>query len=422
MLSCEEAVRRVLEAVGPLPAVTVPLAGALGRVLAAPMTARWDLPPADNSAMDGYAFAFAGQRPGQQLPVAGCVPAGAFFAGPLPAGQAVRIMTGAPLPTGCDTVVPMEEVSESGGHICLQHAPQAGQHVRRRGEELQQGEELLAAGTPLHSGELALLAAAGIEQVAVHPAPRVALLSTGDELVELGEAPGPGQIVNSNFHLLAARLREEGCTVIPLGIARDERSELSGKIARGLSEGDLLISTGGVSIGDRDYVQEILRQHGFIPGFWRVSIKPGKPVLFGTANGKPVFGLPGNPAAAAATFELFVRPALRRLAGFREPTHPRLRVVLAAPVEGGRNASACSGERWKSAMGTTIFFLPAARVRGRTAASRAPRRCCRFPATARGLPPARKWKSCCCACPLAFPGRRQCPARLILEDILAPGC
>ena len=207
--------------------------------------------------------------------------------------------------------------------------------MRRRGEELRQGEALLAAGIPLHSGELALLAAAGIEQVTVHPAPRVALLSTGDELVELGEAPGPGQIVNSNFHLLSARLREEGCTVLPLGIARDEPSELSGKIARGLSEGDLLISTGGVSIGDRDYVQEILRRHGFIPAFWRVSIKPGKPVLFGTAAGKPVFGLPGNPAAAAATFELFVRPALHRLAGSQELLHPRLRVVLAAPVEGG---------------------------------------------------------------------------------------
>lgn len=334
MLSYEQAVEVVLQRVRPLPPVSMALAEALGRVLAEPVRARWDLPPADNSAMDGYAFAGAGQPEGSALEVVGFLPAGRHLDAPVPPGRAVKIMTGAPLPPGCDTVVPVEEVVERQGMILLQRPFKPGQHVRRRGEELERGEELLAAGAPLHAGELGLLAAAGVEHVSVYPAPRVALLSTGDELVELGEAPGPGQIVNSNFHLLAARLREEGCAVIPLGVARDNEYDLSGRIERGL-QADMLISTGGVSVGDRDYVQETLRSLGFELGFWRVSIKPGKPALFGTVNDKPVFGLPGNPAAAAATFELFARPALRRLAGFNDALPPRLRATLTAAISGG---------------------------------------------------------------------------------------
>ncbi len=354
MLTCEEAVRQILQTVRPLPPAECALDDALGRVLAQPVSARWDLPPADNSAMDGYGFAFAGQTAGCELPVAGLVPAGIRQALPLAFGQAVKIMTGAPLPAGCDTVVPLEEVSESASGIRLQRNPAAGQHVRRRGEELCHGEELLQAGTPLYSGEIALLAAAGVERVRVHPAPRVALLSTGDELVELGVVPGPGQIVNSNSHLLSARLREAGCTPVPLGIARDEQSELAEKVAEGLRGADLLLSTGGVSVGDRDYVQEILRRHGFDLGFWQVAIKPGKPVLFGTVGQTPVFGLPGNPAAAAATFEMFVRPALRRLAGFTDPLHPQLRVILAGAISGGEKRQrliwgtlATHGERYR---------------------------------------------------------------------------
>jgi len=334
MLSCQEAVDVVLQTVQPLSPVEMALGEALGRVLAEPAVARWDLPPADNSAMDGYAFAWEGQGEGSELEVVGFVPAGSHLDQPVPPAQAVKIMTGAPLPAGCDTVVPVEEVAAGGAHIRLLRPPRAAQHVRRRGEELQRDESLIAAGAPLHAGEMGLLAAAGIERVKVYPAPRVALLSTGDELIELGEAPGPGQIVNSNFHLLAARLKEEGAAVVPLGIARDNEYDLAGRIGRGL-QADMLVSTGGVSVGDRDYVQETLRAFGFELGFWQVSIKPGKPVLFGTVKGKPVFGLPGNPAAAAATFELFVRPALRRLAGFPGLLQPRLRATLTAGIDGG---------------------------------------------------------------------------------------
>lgn len=335
MLSYDEALELIVRTVQPLPAAESLLADSLGRVLAAPLTARWDLPPADNSAMDGYAFAFAGQRAGDLLPVAGFVPAGRPLPYSVPPGSAVKIMTGAPLPAGCDTVLPIEEVREENGAIRLQRAPQMGAHVRRRGEEMRQGEEVLPAGSVLRAGEIGLLAAAGQQHLSIRPAPVVALLSTGDELVELGVSPAAGQIVNSNAHLLAARLREEGCAVITLGIARDEPAELSAAIGRGLAEADLLLSTGGVSVGDRDYMQEVLQAHGFTPGFWKVAIKPGKPVLFGMAAGKPVFALPGNPAAAAATFELFVRPALRRLGGYTDLLPPRLRVVLSEAVGGG---------------------------------------------------------------------------------------
>jgi molybdopterin molybdotransferase len=225
-------------------------------------------------------------------------------------------------------------VTEIPGGIRLGRAPERGQHIRRRGEELRHGERVLSSGTPLHAAEIALLAAAGAERVKVHPPPRAAVLSTGDELVELGQQPAPGQIVNSNAHFLAARLREEGCAVQPLGIALDNPQDLAARMRRGL-EADLLVSTGGVSVGDRDYVQCVLGELGFTLGFWQVAIKPGKPVLFGTIGPRPVFGLPGNPAAAAATFELFVRPALRRLAGFEDPFHPSLRAILTSDVDGG---------------------------------------------------------------------------------------
>ncbi len=334
MLSYDEALEAIVRTVRPLTPVEASLEEAFGRVLAEPVASRWDLPPADNSAMDGYAFAWQGQKAGGRLAVTGFVPAGAAPSGMIPAGTATKIMTGAPLPPGCDTVVPLEEVVEEEGCIRLAADSAAGRHIRRRGEELRKGETLLSAGSVIRAGETGLLAAGGIDRLTVYPKPRVALLATGDELVELGTPPGPGQIVNSNIHLLAARLREEGHPVIPLGIAADDPDALAAKIQQGL-EADLLITTGGVSVGDRDYVQEVLARFGFSRTFWKVAIKPGKPLLFGMIGALPVFGLPGNPAASAATFDLFVRPALRLLAGRRQILHPRLRVVLADAVKGG---------------------------------------------------------------------------------------
>jgi molybdopterin molybdotransferase len=336
MLTYEEALQMVLETVKPLPPVAVPLTLAAGRVLATAVVASSNLPPSDNSAMDGYAFAWTGDIAARPLPVIDFVAAGHARQLAVPAGNAVKIMTGAPLPLDCDTVVPIEDVEVNSGKIMLKGQPALGENVRYRGEELRCGELILEAGTPLFAGEIGFLAAAGIETVLVHPAPRVAILSTGDELVELGDPQTAGKIVNSNAYLLATRLREEGCEPILLGIARDTPGELATALQKGL-RADLLLTTGGVSVGDCDHVQEALVKLGFTRKFWKVAIKPGKPVLFGMIKEQPVFGLPGNPAATAATFELFVRPALRRLAGFPATHFPRLRVALSEAIKGGGN-------------------------------------------------------------------------------------
>lgn len=332
MLSYEEALTKVLASVTPLPPVEISLDEAAGLVLAEAVTARWDMPRADNSAMDGFAVASC-QATGI-LPIAGVAYAGHPFDGILAAGSAVRITTGAPIPAGCDAVVPVEDTEETSEGVSLKCTPQPGDHVRLQGEEYRHGEVLLEPGTVLRAGEIGLLASAGAARVKVHPRPRVALLSTGDELVELGMEPGPGQIVNSNLHQLAARIRECGGEVLSLGIGRDEPGGIDALIDAG-RQADLLISTGGVSVGERDFVREALDRSGFLQLFWKVAIKPGKPVLFGTLDGKPCFGLPGNPAAAAATFELFVRPALRGMTGHPPAAGETRRGVLTETVRGG---------------------------------------------------------------------------------------
>ncbi|MDB4470935.1 molybdopterin molybdotransferase MoeA, partial [Deltaproteobacteria bacterium] len=201
-------------------------------------------------------------------------------------------------------------------------------------EEYRSGEELLPAGTRLNAGGIGLLASAGVETVSVIPQPKVAIFSTGDELVELGQEPGPGQIINSNLQYLISRLQECGCIPLPLGIGADRDEDLA-RVLDQCQDADLLISTGGVSVGEKDLVQQTLIQHGFERKFWKVAIKPGKPVLFGTLKGKPCFGLPGNPAATAATFELFVRPALALLTGNSEAQPARRIARLKNNVKGG---------------------------------------------------------------------------------------
>ncbi len=335
MLTYQQALQLVLESTRPLPATNVGLDDGLGKILAADQHAVRNLPAADNSAMDGYAFALEGLDADGTLKDVGFLPAGGSFSGRVQAGQAVRIMTGAALPPGCDTVIPIEDVEPFGeGIIKLRKQPRRGEHVRYRGEEAQDGERILTAGTRLDAGAVGLLAAAGIRQVAVYPAPRVALLSTGDELCALDATDDTSRVIDSNSHLLAARLREDGFVPVCLGIAKDHPEELENCLRRGLAA-DVLITSGGVSVGDRDHVQEVLTTLGFEKIFWKVAIKPGKPVLFGCIGHQPVFGLPGNPAASAATYELFVRPALRRLAGYPDPLAPRLKVRLAEAIKGG---------------------------------------------------------------------------------------
>jgi molybdopterin molybdotransferase len=305
--------------------------------LAEPVIARWHLPRTDNAAMDGFAVVSAAAS--GCLPIVGAAYAGHPMTGEVNAGSAVRITTGAPIPAGCDAVVPIEQATETAAGVTLQVAPHPGDHIRRQGEEYRCGETLLEAGTLLRAGEIGLIASAGGAQVKVYPRPRVAVISTGDELVELGQEPGSGQIVNSNLYHLAARIRECGGEVLPLGIGGDHPGGIEALIDAG-RQADLCVSTGGVSVGERDFVREALKRCGFTQKFWKVAIKPGKPVLFGTIDGKPCYGLPGNPAAAAATFELFVRPALRRLGGHR--------AVLAA-TRSGRLVETVRGDRKRQA-------------------------------------------------------------------------
>lgn len=357
MLSYDDALQRVIEAVSSLRPIEVPLDQAGGLVLASPATARWDLPRDDNSAMDGFAIAASPEESGEGLTIVGSSYAGHPFTGEVHPGQTVRITTGAVLPKGTDTVVPIEEVKEKDGQVYLATAPKAGQHVRYRGEEFHGGDVLVEPGTAMRAGEIALLASAGVERVTVFPRPRVAVISTGDELVELGQEPGPGQIINSNLHLLKTRLCECGCTPVCVGIGADDPVTLDRLVEQSL-EADVIISTGGVSVGEKDHVQATLEKRDFRKLFWRVAIKPGKPVLFGLLEGKPYFGLPGNPAATAATFELFVKPALGKLGGESNVLPERRRATLNSAVEaaGKRQAFLWSRLQWSdSGYQVTVF-------------------------------------------------------------------
>lgn len=333
MLTFNQALQVLISNIQPLAAQTLSLVEAHGLVLASSVSARYDMPRWDNSAMDGFAFDSESFTGSGALTITGRSFAGHPYNSRLQIGEAVQITTGAILPEGADSVVPLEDVDSKGDQLLINKNVTRGQHVRYLGEEFQAGEELLAAGTRLNAGEIGLLASAGVVQVEVVPKPRVAVFSTGDELVELGQVPGPGQIVNSNLQYLIARISECGCIPIPLGIGHDDAGDLNKLLDQGL-EADLLLSTGGVSVGEKDMVQKTLLARGFERKFWKVAIKPGKPVLFGLLNDKPFLGLPGNPAATAATYELFVYPALRRLAGWTAPCLPRLRATLTDDVKG----------------------------------------------------------------------------------------
>jgi len=320
MLSVEEALAQLLATVGPLAAEEAPLTACLDRVLATDATADTDLPPFTNSAMDGYAVRAAdttgaGPDSPQRLPVRGEIAAGDPGRDPLPPGAAMRIMTGAPLPPGADAVIPVEQSRAEGEMVALLAAVPPGASVRYAGEDVHRGERVLPAGTVIGAGEIGLLASLGYAQVPTHRRPRVAILSTGDELVAVGERPGPGQIRNSNAAMLAAQVQRAGGIPVDLGVARDSRESVHAALDAGRGC-DLYISSGGVSVGVYDVVKAVLEERGGVQ-FWRVNMRPGKPVAFGRIDGTPFLGLPGNPVSSFVTFELFARPLLRRMAGHR---------------------------------------------------------------------------------------------------------
>jgi molybdopterin molybdotransferase len=329
VLAVADALRAVLARVPKLPSEAVPLASAAGRVLATDVVAGRMLPGFHNSAMDGYA-ARANELPAT-LPIAGVVGAGEVWAGAAPAGAAIRIFTGAPLPDGLDTVVIQEDARVAGDRVELP-AALAGDNVRRTGEDIAIGDVVLVAGTRLGATDLGVLAALGLAQVPVARAPQVAVIATGDELVDVATPPGPGQLVDSSAHALGALIREAGGLPHYLGIARDDVTELGRRIAAALDY-DVVITTGGVSAGDRDHVRAALATAGVTPELYKVAMKPGKPFSFGTFGGTrahtPVFGLPGNPVSSVVAFELFLRPALLAMQGAASTARPRAPVQLA---------------------------------------------------------------------------------------------
>jgi molybdopterin molybdotransferase len=344
LLSVAEARTRLLQHFNALETESVPLANSVRRVLGADVAAQHDLPPFSNSSMDGYAVRCAeasGATPNApvRLPVSGDIPAGSGLPGPLAPGTAARIMTGAPIPPGADAVVPVEDtddrrdrVGRAPAVIGIRQAPSAGQNVRPAGQDVRAGQGVLAAGTVVSPAVLGVLAALGHTQVTVHRQPRVALFSTGDELRPVNDVLGPGQIRDVNSHTLAAAAEAHGAQVLQLGIVRDRleavRETLAAAAARGA---DLILSSAGVSVGAYDVVKAAVEADGGL-AFWRVKMRPGKPLAFGHVHGVPFFGLPGNPVSALMTFEVFVRPALLKLAGRRQWDKLAVTAALAEPV------------------------------------------------------------------------------------------
>jgi molybdopterin molybdotransferase len=332
MRSVEEALADILSVVPAAGAETVGLLQALGRALAEDVVGERVLPPWDNSEMDGYAVRAADTAAAPvELPIQGEVAAGHMPGEALRPGHAYRIFTGAPLPPGADAVVKQEDVAVEGGAVHIAAPVRQGQSVRPRGSDVSHGEVVLRRGAIVGPGEIGLCAALGRTELAVRRRAVVAILSTGDELVEADRPPGPGQIVNSNAAALAAMVQEAGGVPVRLGIAADRKEAIAARLleARGA---DVVLTTGGVSVGDHDHVRDVLAALGCEMRFWRVNIKPGKPLAFGLWDGRPVFGLPGNPVSSMVTFELFVRPALRGMMGRSPEERPHARARLLEPV------------------------------------------------------------------------------------------
>jgi molybdopterin molybdotransferase len=314
MITVDEARARIL---GPLRCTgveTLSLAQAAGRVLASPVQARLTQPPADVSAMDGYALRAADGQLGARLRVIGAAPAGHPFAGSVGAGEAVRLFTGSFIPKGADTVLLQEDATAEDGFVTVREATRAGRHIRQAGQDFAAGDVLIEAGRRLSARDIGLAAAANHPWLSVHRRPRIAILATGDEISLPGEAIGPGGIVSSNAHSLAAFVAASGGEPVVLPIAGDDLAAIAAgaDAARGA---DMLVTTGGASVGEHDLVREGLAARGLALDFWKIAMRPGKPLMFGALGDMPVLGLPGNPVSAFVGAVLFLRSAIERMSG-----------------------------------------------------------------------------------------------------------
>lgn len=319
MIAIQAALEQILLPIKPLGLERVNLFEALGRVLGEDVVAGRNIPPKDNSAMDGYAVCWqdtAGAAAEHEvvLEVVEDIPAGAIPQKKLLTGQAARIMTGAPLPAGADAVVKMEDTAKYGTQVRIRAAVRAGQDIRQAGEDVREGELVVPKGTVIRTATIGMLASLGRSCLSVYQRPLVAVLATGDELVDIDEAPSPWKIINSNSYSLAAQAVDCGAQVMQMGIAKDNRQDLLDKFQAAM-RADIIISSGGVSVGDYDLVKDIMQEIGSQMHFWQVAIRPGKPLAFGTLGQVPLFGLPGNPVSSMISFEQFVRPAILKMMG-----------------------------------------------------------------------------------------------------------
>jgi len=373
MIPVKEALNRILEQIPRLGKERVGILEAQGRVLAEDIFSSQNIPPWDNSAMDGYAVRYfdiqeASEKNPVFLKVLSDLPAGRVFEGRIGPGEAVRIMTGAPLPEGADTVVPVEETVKADGNVKILAAIPAGGNIRRAGEDVGAGEKVLEQGIVLRAAHAGMLASLRRSAIYVYQRPRVAVLSTGDELLEIDEPWQDGKIINSNSYSIAGQVLECGGQPLQLGIARDRREELSAKMKEGLVA-DILITTGGVSVGDYDLVKGLLKEMGQM-NFWKVAMRPGQPLAFGRLAGKPLFGLPGNPVSCMISFEQFVRPSLLKMAGFSRIFRMPLSAVLKEDLskktgltyfvrcrlieEGGRLLATTTGEQGSGILSSMV--------------------------------------------------------------------
>ena len=328
----DEAIRLILENISPLEVEQVSLAESSGGALAADIVASRDLPMFNNSAMDGFALRHVDGLKSGRIPVVDCIHAGSKIPSALQAGCAAKVMTGAVVPEGADTVVPFEQVVETEDGIVIHEPVRNGDHIRQKGEDIKSGDTVFTTGTRLGPPELGMLASLGYESVAVYRTPRVALLATGDELLPPGRTVLPGQVTDCNTPAISAAVKSIGARVVALGIAGDERAQLKVAI-HNAADADVLITTAGVSAGDRDLVRPVLKEMGYREIFWKIHVKPGYPTAFGLLNKKPVFCLPGNPVSAMMIFEQFVRPALLKMMGHSSFLRPMLSAVLKDPMK-----------------------------------------------------------------------------------------
>ena len=332
MISVEEALDKILPFINPLGSEKVSLLEALGRAMAEDIYAPRDLPPYDNSGMDGYAVKYediqsASPNHPIKLEVIEDLPAGFISSKMIGKGQAIRIMTGAPIPKGADTVIPIEDTQKENREVLILKPAPVGMYIRRAGEDVKKGDRAISVGDLIRPAEVGMLASVKRSSISVYQRPLVAILCTGEELVDVDEGMDEVKIISSNSYTLAAQVKECGAIPIQLGIAKDQKEEIQEKLQQGI-RADVLISSAGISVGDYDFVKDALNDLGMKMIFWKVAMKPGKPIAFWTRDGKPVFSLPGNPVSSMVSFEQFVRPSLLKMMGHRQLFRPIIEAIL----------------------------------------------------------------------------------------------